>query len=159
MNESMETISNEIKAKVFAQYLGQKCYRGGTPDEKLISVDIENNAYGFSDGDVFSGKYTTELKLILKPLSSISDEHLYQCLTICFGEDWDKGETETFKRTWFEVLKTELVDGFGSVQMNIKPYFSQVWQIKDFLISQGYDMENHLLGGKTLHECNLCIYE
>jgi hypothetical protein len=28
-----------------------------------------------------------------------------------------------------------------------------------YLISKGYDLPNYLLGGKTLHECGLCIYE
>lgn len=148
-------ISNEIKYKVALQYYG--C-------DFLICYNIENNPVI----DKFSGKhadpelYEPDFKnkrdlLILKPLSDISRDDCIECLCVLLGEDFIN-ENETFKSTWIEIFKTEILDGFGSVQMNIKPYFSLVWQVQFILIGKGYDMKHPLLGGKTLKECDLCIY-
>jgi len=144
-------ITNEIKARVFAQYLGQKINLKKEGQAENLILNVHRLHYG-----MVLNKFG-EVKLILKPLSSITDEDAIECLNICLAEDWYSNETE--KRAWVDILKTELIDGFGSVQMKIKPYFSMVWKIYQLLQSKGYDLPQYLLGGKTLQEAGLAIYE
>lgn len=145
-------ITNEIKAKVFAQYLGQmvEVYNGdskGLP-RKLIAVGgIDDEEYvKLRLGSAGSGQFVhacfirnNECKLILKPLSAITDEDAIEVQKI-IGFMANK----KFKQ-FFEICNAT------SPETAIEIY--------QFLQSKGYDMPHYLLGGKTLEEVGLAIYE
>lgn len=128
--------SNEIKAKVFAQYLGQSIKSNGKKYE--LTVLDPNNRH---KKELFFA-LDNEVQLILKPLSSISDE--------------DAIEVAKIQRPQFKVT-AEL--GRSLVEKSIKGYHTLTIRSYQFLLSRGYDMPQYLLGNKTLHECNLCCYE
>jgi len=124
-------ITNEIITKVRAMYLG-------SPFKMLIN----------------SGEYKTELltvgmltlfniedKLLLKPLSQISDEDEMELCNIIGTFDVTFFIRSLIQKTVYSV---NAATGFQSFQ---------------FLQSRGYDLPNYLLGGKTLHEAGLAIYE
>ena len=131
-------ISNEIKGKVFAQYLGHNISYGHTLTGKIIS-DIEH------------GLLRDDIKLIIKPLSSITDEDAIEASAVIGGASHLSKESQI----------KQLRDLFSSPnfwvnQTNISGY--KWFNCCQFLQSKGYDLPNYLLGGKTLHECNLAIF-
>jgi hypothetical protein len=129
-------IDNEIKDKVFALYLGQR----------IRFINSRNN-----DWSVLMPSHLyldNEFKIILKPLSAITDEDAVEVAQIIMGG--------------FEALKNgkafiKQIDKRESMVLNFHPL--STLQAFQFLQSKGYDLPNYLLGGKTLHECNLAIYE
>lgn len=153
-------ITNDIKAKVFAQYLGQKFH--------LAEKNRELQVYGITTFGVVNvvGEVTYALdkvKPILKPLSAITDEdaiemaNLFGGITgsvtinrptdltntdIHFTVQIHQGEKDTWKS--FCVPKY--------ISANTPNGFCQ------FLISKGYDIPNYLLQYKTLHQAGLAIY-
>ena len=143
-------ITNEIKTKVFSQYLEQNCavvndtYIDGGYVGKMLGVCtvrglLMEHPKG-SDGD----EKINNCKLILKPISKITDEDAIECAKINTSiknwtdEDW-KDEAKYIKEA---ILQSKL----SVLQMQ-------------YLILKGYDLPNYLLGGKTLHESGLAIYE
>lgn len=116
-------IENDTKAKVFAQYLGQQVLWGGTE-----GVLWSYNLHGASD--VVLGA-----KLILKPLSKITDED---------AQDLGYEDAEIFIATSPWLKKYHGDKSFWDAQI---------------LQSKGYDLPNYLLNGKTLQEAGLAIYE
>lgn len=131
-----KTISKEIKRVVVYQYYGRK-YK-------------YKNEFG-SYTDTVGGFHTNthiesdSFTLILKPLSSISDEDAHKigmlmgCSMIGKALSWGKELTERI-----------MIERHLCVMS---------YSIYQFLQSKGYDLPNYLLGNKTLHECNLCCYE
>lgn len=132
-------ISNETRSKVFAQYLGQKL----TDNSTLSGVDIDGvtrDAYGtISYGEV---------KLILKPLSSISNEDAVLVAQIL---GYKYGSSIVIKS-----IKHSIRFGNWNDFKGIKNAF---YLLTQFLQSKGYDLPQYLLDGKTLHEAGLCIYQ
>lgn len=161
-------ISNEIKAKAIAPYLGQYGRHKFAGILKLRGILITDDGSwsvwlsgeNHNGGESFGLGYDiNDFLLTLRPLSAITDEDLDKCLELLMGrENWVTSH-EDFKIQWRQVLRVEIKDGFGSVQMQIKPYFSQVMQLGQLLCRLGYDMKNALLDGKTLKEARLAVYE
>ena len=154
-------ITNEIKAKLFAQYLGQNCYRVGTPDEILLGVSTTTLSY--ADGD--EHKISAPHKLILKPLSSITDE---DAIDVCRLEGcWSKGEVNSLLKDSKEVLVSSGKHFILNLELDFKGVYkgssrtsgADAIQVYQYLQSKGYDLPNYLLGGKTLKEVGLAIYE
>lgn len=151
-------ITNETKAKVFAQYLGQPLNSG-----KKILLNGERL------DEIATGE--RDSILILKPLSAITDNDAIQ-VTRLGNNDLGSGVvkigniyTDTFCKTimlhgehpnpfiskFYILFSGEFKSGrFPAIQVGL---------IYQFLQSKGYDLPNYLLGGKTLHESGLCIYE
>lgn len=150
-------ITNDIKAKVFAKYLGQKWQWDlrGTPILKLYPSDLT---------EIERFEFGNNVKLILKPLSAITDAdaiemaNLFGGITgnvtinrptdlynadIHFTVQIHQGE----KDTWRSFCVPKYIDA------NTPNSFCQ------FLISKGYDIPNYLLQYKTLHQTGLAIYE
>lgn len=132
-------ITYEIKRKVFGQYLGQVAqwknleYTDKDETETMwdnVEYYIGNNAY-----------------LILTPISEITDEDAIEVAKIakckyCIADISD--------------LKPHLLRSMS---------YTNVWNgntvlsICQYLQSKGYDLPQYLLGGKTLQEVGLAIYE
>ena len=139
-------ITNEIKAKVFAQYLGQKVTRGG-----IMSIDLLYACKNAAWDDYNS------ITLRLKPLTAITDEDAIECINILLGtkgsmyQDWE----ESIQKRWLVQIKHELRDNLGST-MRIAG-FKSVYSLTQYLQSKGYDIPNYFLEGKTLIECGMAI--
>ncbi len=128
-------ITNEVRAKVFAQYLGQKT-TGSALSLKWLNEYYENNF--------------TSIKLILKPLSEISDK--------------DAIEVAKIANHWINDKNLMILKGKMIIEDWIKNKLNYLsgWQwffIYQLLQSKGYDFPRYLLDGKTLFEAGLCIYE
>lgn len=138
------TITNEIKAKVFAQYLGHpmKCTGGHFIANKNSMRDGVKIMSLSVMADCYEGTFKwSDFKLILTPLSQISDEDEIELGNII----------GTFDVTYF------IRSLIGKTVYSINA--STAFQCYQFLQSNGYDLPQYLLGGKTLHECGLAIYE
>ncbi len=131
-------ITNEIKTKVFAQYLGQE-YKTGDLEEPKIFPIIGETITCF---EMYPNGTETD-KIILKPLSAITHTDAFELYKIMVGNDFEERYIETFKNG--EGVKHD------SIMKNVNAY--------QYLQSKGYDLPNYLLCGKTLNEAGLAIYE
>jgi len=170
-------ITNEIKAKVFAAYLGARVktpdhvgvvqhidyfnYQIGVKYDCLVftknSIDgydkqrnygkynIVKQGYSFLGSNDIEFEMPGGCQLILKSLSEISAED---------GEELYKIQ---FCKKPSPKLLAQYLDSkifaylFGDGDLKLKSY--------QFLQSKGYDLPQYLLGGKTLKEAGLAIYE
>lgn len=146
-------ITNEIKAKVFAQYLGQKC-QGFIGDVKYGQSFILN-------GHGVEQVYKDRMKLILKPLSEITDDDAIEFYESSFFPQHQRRANDNKLIEWGHNEQSILQiksDAFRSVLTHVWKSDLPVY-VADFLRFKGYDLPNYLLGGKTLHEAGLAIYE
>lgn len=139
-------ISNETKAKVFAQYLGQQV--------KLI-VKMDSNYFGYNEG-IYTLAATIldrlndlcECKLILKPLNKIIDEDVVE---------WSRQDGKPIGKNDSSYMFQSIEEAKRYLNFYSHPNIG--WQSYQYLQSKGYDLPNYLLNGKTLHESGLAIYE
>ncbi len=169
-----EDISQEIKAKAISPYLGQNIVTEEGETLELISISIDpligyRKPYLIDEdgGDEAEISMDSYWKLLLKPISSITDEHAIEVM--CFKEKTLKG---------FEVVKIWRYEKHMTVEfkwisdgVNNADGFSYSgngigFRAKDLTVEQyqmivnfGYDIENYHLNGKTLKEAGLAIYE
>ena len=141
-------ISNEIKEKVFAQYLRQRW-------------KFKNEAKGFEKAtkhqlfltDINHVLFNPEFKecggiiLILKPLSKITKEDAWEIVRMRYGTGSMEIEEEALLNSAEGI--TNLIKEGDDCQIKIYQY----------LQSKGYDMPNYLLDNKTLEKAGLAIYE
>lgn len=151
-------ITNEIKSKVFAQYLGQKYQRTmyyasdiKAQHSKSIHELKPMSLTCIDDNPSVNIGKTVDL-LILKPLSSITDEDAIAVSNMRgnFKEYFTHGESQVLK------LGKMYIEEYG---LNIAKAQHDTIFICQFLQSKGYDLPNYLLGNKTLNEAELAIYE
>jgi hypothetical protein len=130
----------EIKAKVFAHYLGQKRIWTDKPNAYKNVGDID-----YFDIDNFLGTIRNkEYKLILKPLSEISDEDATELVKLHKPSENPLYVKQSFVEKSQPFIRNWVINNVINYQ---------------FLQALGYDLPHFLLGGKTLHEAGLCIYE
>jgi hypothetical protein len=122
-------ISNEIRVKIFAKYLGEK-----------VVTRLGFNKMTASMLNILDGGGVDELKLILKPISQISDEDANKIANIS-GFDYR-----------IECKQFELA---GALMCDLYTFS----EVHSYLESKGYDLPQFLLEGKTLQESGLCVYE
>ncbi len=135
-------ITNDIKAKVFAQYLGQKYNDGDLEEPQIFPVEAET----FSCFELYPNGMNSA-KLILKPLSAITDEDAIEVARILgYHPTQEKG-----------TIGRRFANSFSEVWHSQKPF--DLLCAFQYLQSKGYDLPSYLLGGKTLHEAGLAIYE
>lgn len=142
------TVSNEIKAKVFAQYLGQRfvhrVHGPGASGARLEAV--------YLDGILCAGfdrQYHVDCHVLkLRPLSAITDEDAIEVSKIC-GYKHDQNKWGRFVAQNFVQQREDALTHTLVVSASIYQY----------LQSKGYDLPSWYLGGKTLHEAGLAIYE
>jgi hypothetical protein len=148
-------ITNDIKAKVFAQYseenieytkeIGRKYY--------FTKIDFEKGYLSENNGCTFD---ISEVKLILKPLSAMLREDAIEVAKLQqekFGEGLKISLHIDDKN--YGCLDC-LIEWDGHRHDYWQPVYSPTLQ---YLQSKGYDLPQYLLGGKTLHEAGLAIYE
>lgn len=131
-------ITNQIKAKIFAQYLFS--------DYK----DHNNQIYELTPSSIsrfLSG--AINITLLIKPLSLITDKDAVALHGIMYPdslhfEDYEKISNIT---EWIINNNTDVV----KFRHSINGY--------QYLQSKGYDLPQYLLDGKTLKETGLAIYE
>lgn len=149
-------ISNDIKCKVFALYLEQKINENNsTFYDTMVSVDLFNESIHTSNHITYK---LDEVKLVLKPLSSITDEHIVWVHDTVhnFHEqrklrpDWAKNVTPPFK---------DLKDMISNGLAHYKGGYLSDSAVHQYLISKGYDVPLMLLGWKNLEQSGLAIYE
>jgi hypothetical protein len=134
-------ITNKIKLIVFGQYLGQVAqWKNLDYTDKYETEIMWDNIQFFIDNKAY---------LFLKPLSEITDDDAIEVYNIVKDvELLDKAKREHIL-SWFK-NKTN-------------GYLVNDWDITlqafQFLQSKGYDLPQYLLGGKTLQEVGLAIYE
>jgi hypothetical protein len=145
-------ISNEIITKVRCQYIGQ-------PFKMIL------NSGDFKTELLNIGMLTllnNEDKLILKPISEITDEDAIECAILeglVNAKVSQRGDGGI-------ILKDDSYDLLLSFDCEVwlykyglKTHTDRSFLIYQYLISKGYDLPNYLLGGKKLQECGLAIYE
>lgn len=142
-------ITNEIKAKVFAWCLGQNV--------KLM-VKMDSMYFGYDEGVyVLAGTILDRLddlvscELVLKPLSKITDEECFE-IAIMYGWSADNNHKKGLINSGKDIVSQLFYSEFTCYGMFAIRCFQ-------YLQSRGYDLPHYLLGGKTLHECGLAIYE
>lgn len=165
----MENITNDIKSKVFAVYLGSKAVtrlRGYNLEEKrtstfkegvLMCVDLAMSSGQLGvllDEEKVKENLThleagTDCQLILKPLSFISDQDAIEVAKLLWPND---SEYQKAYDGNYYIENMFFGDDFEMTALN-------AIKVSQFLISKSYDLPQYLLGGKTLHECNLAIYQ
>lgn len=137
-------ITNDIKIKIFAQYLGQKVRLDALREKPLVGVN--KNSLEFDIGFI---TLPYDCKLILKSLNSISVDDAIGVAKMLnekqFPEYCDEKEGRRILEQWLSIRS----------YLNAKESI----QIYQYLISKGYDMPQYLLGYKTLQESGLAIYE
>lgn len=170
-------IKKETKAKVFAQYLGQRCLSG----HWLVGVNFGNEITRPLLMTENKGSTTIDWEadfnmdmLELKPLSSITDDDAIEVAKII-----RKDEEFKISSISKDSVIIESKDGFVTIFLDFgitsvyKEYESQkidrcpesfiddykIVSVYLYLQSKGYDLPNYLLGGKTLKETGLATYE
>ena len=169
--EAKSEISNEVKAKVFAQYLGQ-------PFKMII------NDRTFRVGVCTLGTIqllNPEDILILKPLSAITDEHAIEVAEMFYGLSNKNKYIKNYEVFNVEHENTIKVTAGnkegnsigGTVSFDYKSsyiewdenewkqetdfYSTALLNAYQYLQSVGYDLPTFYLGGKTLFESELCV--
>jgi len=141
--------SDEIKAKVFAQYLGCEFIYSGTKDELRCTLDIGNLNTMAEDKDF------SECKLILKKLEDITD--VDKKLLVNFFE----------KRTG-TIKDVSIQDGWLCFNKKLQySYTTSKFKLDEsmncmayqFLQSKCYDIPNFYLDGKTPIEAGIAVDE
>lgn len=143
-------ITNEVKANIFSQYLGKYIIHNGKKYRiKGVFEDFKRQWFiiGYHEEDFETHIPLGECKLESRPISAISDEDAIEVAKILKPND-----EHTHRPDYGKMYIKQLFDGvMYSVDKSIKLY--------QYLISKGYDLPNYHLGGKTLQECGLAIYE
>lgn len=156
-------ITNEIKARVFAQYLG--CGVEIKTDKKERAIlgvvgfkEPERVILRFPDDETPEWSYADldEFYLILRPLSEITDEDAIEVAKIIDSDAKDIYASEGTVHWTYEMFDEEFENciDFYSFPPIVAPI-----ALFQYLQSRGYDLPHYLLGGKTLKEAGLAIYE
>jgi len=149
-------ISNEIKARVFAHYLGQKmkdyCAEPENDICTLTQVDVQHGCVADEHGN-FDIKFN-DVRLLLRPPNAITDEDAIEVGRI-IGHDFGDYAEGKSKVLYFG--KKYIQEAFDVEWIN--RHVQTSWQVGQFLQLRGYDLPNYLLGGKTLHEAGLAVYK
>jgi hypothetical protein len=152
-------IKTDTAIKVLATYIGQPVIYVGEkelggqyyPKEKYELAGVREHETPFLLSLVGNYVSADKFKLILKPISSLTDEDCIEVITILQGRK--KAEI------WFELEGAKAIIGvLANNDSNNWTFFCSN-KIYQYLISKGYDLPQYLLDGKTLHESELAIYE
>lgn len=149
-------ITPEIKTKIFALYLGQKINENNsTLYDTMVSVDLFNESIRTSNHITYK---LNEVKLVLKSLSQISDEHMIWVYDTVHNlhEQRRLYPKDLAKKTpSLKEMKDMISNGFAHYTGGYLDSSS----VHQYLISKGYDVPLMLLGWKNLEQSGLAIYE
>jgi len=144
-------ISNDTKSRIFAQYLGQKV-RVGIKSLAELTLMIDTSECISLDTLIHTN--IVGHKLILKPISNITDEDAIEVAKILLSNKLND-------YLWNPIVGKELV-GIIASRRFYSFYYKNATNWVDayqYLQLKGYDLTHYLLNGKTLQECGLAIYE
>lgn len=155
-------ITNEIKAKVMMQYWGHDLSIPGYLGYELDGIsELSVKAFGRNNG-MYELFKLDSCKLILKPLSSITDEDAIEAVKH-FGDDpfvfertRNSIEICFFNRGAISIAYDGVISDVGNGPTKNGFIYFLAYQ---FLQAKGYDLPQYLLGGATLKEAGLAIYE
>ena len=139
-------IPNEIKTKILAKYSGQKA--------KLTRIDSKDDIYIGEHPELRNRHNNSSIKsykLILKPLSSLTDADAKWIGSILTHRDSKKNDVEEGRLFVDNILNNDRLS-FNYLTPNI------IWAIQ-YLEEYGYDLPQYFLEGRTLHEAGLAIYK
>lgn len=145
-------ITNEVTEKVFAQYLGQ-------PFGVLFKNGTEMRASYFTASDL-SMMYEGHLEnkgnlysLFLRPLSAITDEDAKRVVELTYYDTVVKSMSVRAG-----IIFVTIIQNGYKLNQNIQGS-NLSFSAAQYLQSKGYDLPHYLLGGKTLKEAGLAVYE
>lgn len=146
-------ITNEIKLQVLFQYSNSEMLVSRYTPRKFKATEMFPELIQEIEdaSEEFPFIYMDKYKLILKPLSSITDEDAIEVAKMING--------------MASIMKEKDLIGEGKYFIdecfysNIEYYPSYVINVYQYLQSKGYDLPQYLLGGKILFEAGLAIYE
>jgi len=169
----MTEITKEIKLQILSQNIGQKCKHPVDRGTFLLNgIDIsKSERQCLLYGDWSGGTHPQlscndwvdidDFKLIKKPLSAISDEDAIEVAKLI--EAGTNHKKYTIERrdncivVWFAHWCIQIhFDG------RVKGSSATMWinsNVYTYLSAKGYDLPSIYLGGKTLFEAGLAIYE
>ncbi len=159
----MSQISNEKKAKAFANYYGQPL---SVNNQKKMVIDGKFIDLILS-GELASYSFSEDVKIVLKPFNQMTDDDAIEVAKILGKRYYE----ELFPEEKPQDLKINKMSGvyyIGDCLINLTtkvityrrhPDSVAMFQAYQYLQSKGYDLPNYFLGGKTLHESGLAIYE
>jgi hypothetical protein len=149
-------ITDEIKRKVFSQYWEQEVAITGIKSDEFGNED-ENGSYPLDT--VNNIQLAVCDKLLLKPISELSNEDAIE-VAVLAGMVRPMNRFEFVISRHINYAKHILSDYFEEYRPVEDEITGNVWLlIFQYLQSKGYDIPQYLLGGKTLKECNLAVYE
>ena len=134
-------IPNEIKTKILAKYLGQPFKMILNGGEFKVSPATLGNIQLLNPED----------KLILKPLSSLTDGDAKWIGSILTHRDSKKNDVEEGRLFVDNILNNDRLS-FNYLTPNI---ISAIQYLEEY----GYDLPQYFLEGRTLHEAGLAIYK
>jgi len=145
-------ITNEIRAKMFAQYLGQPILVDKILTDIINGWPDKCNCHILTYIEKRVTTLKSDIRLILTPLSAITDEDAVAVATILGGanhlsDDAKINQVHNLLSSPNIYHKVTNISGIG---------WLKAFQ---YLQENGYDMPQHLLSGKTLQEVGLAIYE
>lgn len=147
-------ITPEIKVQTFALYLGQKilfAHQDKWLDGMFCTTStLTNIERGLTNH--------TNLKLILKSLSKISDEDMIWVHDTVHNFHEQRKLRPDWAKTVTPPLK-DLKDMISNGLAHYKGGYLSDSAVHQYLISRGYDVPLMLLGWKTLEQSGLAIYE
>lgn len=140
-------IATEIKAKVFAQYLGQRFVRNNDPGTAFESFGV--SFFGMVNFGSEIPFTLDNIKLILKPLSKITQDDAFS-ISLAARTNADHVK---------KIFTTYNAGGYAKTKE-----WLGITSIYEYLRNHGYDLPNYLLPdgeGKhlTLQQAGLAIYE
>jgi hypothetical protein len=157
-------ITNEIKAKVFGQYLS---YYADQPTRLAVLSVIEK----LLDGSRSAEKMSSH-RIELKPLCEITDQDFKEAAKLLpegfrTDKDFVVHRVHNIQHIVFanvnglKIFKIFTGDGIIMLDDTVASpcYTHHAHLIYQFLQSRGYDLPNYHLGGKTLEQAGLAYYE
>lgn len=175
-------LTNNIKAKVFVQYLGRE-FVHYTDNGRETFVGTVTGVDVFTTAALQCGLKTfslcADIKLILKPLSQITDEHAVEVAKMMGYDNFTeivRDKNGNFLFVCGNTSGKKVIFAVGP-SINLLENNTLWWDDNDgsdghpgndgevslacyqYLQNQGYDIPHYLLGNKTLHQAGLAIYE
>lgn len=166
-----ELTEKQIRTKVFSQYFGQ-----------MVKFIIKGQVQGWSSLypellDIIEHKADpgVEYKLSLKSIKLLTDEQAIKVAQIVIQQYSEKHIIKgliSVKERFDDTILIGIgdydieIDEDGDIQM-FKPFTNEhnhiyskfLLEAYQYLISEGFDVPQYLLGGKTLKEAGLATYE
>ncbi len=133
-------ITPEVKLKMFSLYLGESVIIC-EPNIEPVPHWLEGIDFDLKQVIAERVNYNPDwIKMILKPLTEISDPEAFEVATIQHGSP-----------DLWKCIKIDICNRENLYALTTRSY--------QFLQSKGYDLPHYLLGDKTLEESGLAIYK